>query len=396
MQRTIPLRIDVPAAYDVILAETLAGARDCFNAVAAYGWEHGDKNGVELYKATYYTLRAQHPTLASPLVVSARMKATEAPKSAFALRKKGKPVTAPHGERGCVRYDARSYRMEADRRVVGLSTVAGRIKFSFTAHRHARKWLDRASGFDSADLIRRPTGWWLNMVVTIDAPAIAPIGTVVGVDLGLNRPAVTSEAMFLGQRRWKDIEKRYFRLTRSLQSKGTKSAKRHLKALRHRRARFRKDCDHVLSKRIVESVEPGSVIVLENLTNTRHRTKQRGRVQRRRHHSWSYAQLRTFVTYKAEERGCMVAAIDPRNTSRTCPRCGHVHKRNRPEQSAFRCLDCGYELNADLAAARNFAAKYLAGTGMTGPGGRPVNAPIVGETAPSDPTHKPLPLGSDR
>lgn len=389
MQRTVCICLTTSPEQDQILSATLAASRDCFNEVAAYGWSASEKNGVELHKATYYRLRALHPALPSQLVVSARMKATEALKSAFALRGKGKKVSAPHAERGSVRYDARTYRMEGAKGVVGLSTVAGRVKMPFHAHPHAKRWVDRASGFDSADLVRRPSGWWLNVVLTIDPPAVEPSGKVVGVDLGINRPAVTSEGKFLGERRWKEIENRYFRLKRRLQAKGSKSAKRHLKKMAGRQARFRKDCDHVLSKAIVQSVEPGSVIAVENLTEIRSRTKQRGRKQRRRHHSWSYAQLRSFVTYKAEERGCTVIAVDPRQTSQRCCRCGHVHKRNRPTQSVFRCRECGYQANADLNASRNVAWKYLAGIGMPDPGGQHVNLAIVGDGCSHLSTHKP-------
>src|SRR6266542_3673721 len=49
------------------------------------------------------------------------------------------------------------------------------------------------------------------------------------VDLDINRPAVTSTNQFLGMRRWKAVEGRYFKLIRALQKKGTKSAKRHLR-----------------------------------------------------------------------------------------------------------------------------------------------------------------------
>jgi putative transposase len=396
MQRTISIRIETTPEQDSILFRTLEGCRDCFNAVAEHGWENRVWNGVTLHKATYYDLRADHPALPSQLVISSRMKATEAVKSAFALLKKGKKVGAPHTERGSVRYDARTYRMEVEKGLVGLSTVEGRIKFPFHLHDHGKRWLDRATGFDSADLVRRPSGWWLNVVVTIDAPEIASSGHVVGIDLGINRPAVLSNGIFLGQKRWKEIEQRYFRLRRKLQSKGSQSAKRHLKKIRRRQARFRKDCDHVLSKRIVQSVEPGSIIVFENLTDIRSRTKQRGRKQRRRHHAWSYRQLRTFTTYKAEEVGSEVVGVDPRHTSQRCSRCGFVHKRNRPTQSVFLCLSCGYEVNADWNASRNVEWKYLAEAGMSGLGGHPVNVPIVGvvEHSCSSSTHKPLPFPS--
>jgi IS605 OrfB family transposase len=156
-----------------------------------------------------------------------------------------------------------------------------------------------------------------------------------------------------------------------LQAKGTRSAKRHLKKLAGKVNRFRRDCDHVLSRRIVDSVQPGTVIVVENLVHIRTRTKQRGRESRRRLHSWSFARLRTFLTYKAEAKGCKVAGIDPRHTSQACSHCGYVHRSNRVSQSRFLCRACGFELNADLNASRNIARKYLASGGMSAAGGPP-------------------------
>jgi len=69
-----------------VLLKTLAESTACFNAVAAYGWAHEQRNGVELHKATYYPLRVEHPTLPSQLVISARTRATEAVKSALTRR----------------------------------------------------------------------------------------------------------------------------------------------------------------------------------------------------------------------------------------------------------------------------------------------------------------------
>ncbi|HEC42380.1 MAG TPA: transposase, partial [Bacteroides sp.] len=45
--------------------------------------------------------------------------------------------------------------------------------------------------------------------------------------------------------------------------------------------------------------------------------------------------------------------VDSRYTSQRCSGCGHTAKENRPSQAVFRCLDCGYEENADVNAARN-------------------------------------------
>ena len=193
----------------------------------------------------------------------------------------------------------------------------------------------------------------------------------------LAHPAVTSSRQFLGKRRWKAVEGRYLYLARHLQKRGTKSAKRHLRQMRGRRARFRRDCDHVLSRQIVQAAPPGSAIVFEHLTHIRTRTKQRGREQRRRMHSWSFARLQTYTRYKAEARGCTVDAVDPRHTSQTCSRCGHQARNNRRARGLFTCRMCGYTLHADLNAAYNIAAKYQAAVGIPDGSGLTVNQPIA-------------------
>ncbi len=369
MQRTIRLKLNPTIEQSEMLLETLRQYAACFNAVASYGWEHSEKNGVKLHRATYYDLRAQYPELPSQLVIASRVKATEAVKSALVLRKKGHKTSCPSGTLVPIRYDARTYNIKQEATVVSLSSTAGRQKVAFSINPHANSILVKATGFDSADLIYRQGAFWLHVVVTIPDVEFESSGDVIGVDLGLNRPAVCSNNQFFGEKRWKNIDRRYFRLKRSLQAKGTKSAKRHLKRLGGKVNRFRRDCDHVLSRRIVDSVQPGSVISAENLVNIRARVRQRGRESRRRLHSWSFAQLRAFLGYKAEAKGCQVAGVDPRHTSQECSRCGHLHRSNRRSQSRFVCRACGFELNADLNASRNIARKYLACNAISVAGG---------------------------
>jgi IS605 OrfB family transposase len=151
--------------------------------------------------------------------------------------------------------------------------------------------------------------------------------------------------------------------------------------MKRRRSRFRIDDDHELSKQIVQSAEMGETIVLENLKDIRKRMKARRRSQtKRRMHSWPTQSLKEKIEYKAEERGCTVVAVDPRHTSQTCSCCGHTARNNRRSQSVFICRQCGFDLNADLNAARNIAAKYRAGGGRS-PAGGLRNQPIVSNPA---------------
>lgn len=132
--------------------------------------------------------------------------------------------------------------------MVGLSSVCGRVKIPFPT-----------------DLLYREGQLWFHVVVTLPDAESQPWGEVVGVDLALSRPAVCSNNRFFGKGRWREIERRYSLLRRSLQRKGTRSARRHLRKLAGKVDRFRPDCDHVLSRRIVDSVQPGTVIVVKNL-----------------------------------------------------------------------------------------------------------------------------------
>ena len=360
----------------------------CLNAVVAYGWEHCEKNGVELHKATYYPLRGAYPKLNSQLMISARSKATETLKSAFTWKvrhereypkkvakalARGKPVPAfkpvrcPQSSNCSIRYEGHAFRFYGD--YVSLSTVAGRQVFGLHLYPYARRLLAQSVEYDTADLVFRKGRFWLHLVVTLPGVEFATNGEVVGVDFGITRPAVASNNRFFGKRSWKNTERRYFRLKRALQSKGSDSAKRHLKKLSHRVSRFRLNCDHVVSRQLVQAISPGTTLAIENLREIRTTTKQNGKEQRRAMHQWTFNRLRDLLVYKAEECGSMVVDVDPRHTSQCCSRCGHIHRSNRQSQSRFKCRNCGFELNADLNGSRNIAVKYLASVGIADAGG---------------------------
>jgi putative transposase len=111
--------------------------------------------------------------------------------------------------------------------------------------------------------------------------------------------------------------------------------------------------NHMISKCIVETADRTKrAISLEDLKGIRTRARAR-RQQRAQLHSWSFAQLRFFIGYKAQRAGIPVVLVDPRNTSRTCPACGYIDKANRPNQASFRCVSCGCAGHADTIAAEN-------------------------------------------
>jgi IS605 OrfB family transposase len=362
MQRTIRLKLNTTCQQNQVLLQTLKEFTTAFNFICQYGWLNSEKNGVKLHHATYYTLKELCKGLVSDLIIQARLKGTEAVKAAFARKKAGHKASQPHSNLCAARYNLHTYKLDWQTYTVNLATNPGnRLLVGFTFPAYATKYAGLP--VDTADLIYRKNGFWLYVVVTLPNPKFSGNGEAIGVDLGLTHPAVTSKRKFLGSRHWKEVDRRYFRIQRALQSKGTKSAKRHLRKLAGKKLRFHRDCDHVLSKRIVQSATPGTTVVIENLTKIMNRARLRRGEGQRRLHSWSFAQLRSFLTYKAEEAGMKVVAVDPRHTSQTCSRCGFQSRSNRTKQSRFLCKECAYELNADLNASYNIRDKHLVASG---------------------------------
>jgi IS605 OrfB family transposase len=145
----------------------------------------------------------------------------------------------------------------------------------------------------------------------------------------------------------------YAKVRSGLQEKGTRSAKRALVRLSMRERRFRSDVNHKLALSVLE---PSTLIGVEDLTGIRERLRRRTgkrasekqRQANRDSSSWSYAELQWFITYKSFFFDSIVVAVDPRNTSKGCSKCGHISDGNRPNGSVlFRCQACGRVVHSD-------------------------------------------------
>lgn len=73
--------------------------------------------------------------------------------------------------------------------------------------------------------------------------------------------------------------------------------------------------------------------------------------------NWNLGLLHTAIEQKCEENCVHLHYVNPKYTSRTCPICGHIDKRNR-EGTVFKCVKCGFEDNADLNAAKNILKRF--------------------------------------
>ncbi len=75
----------------------------------------------------------------------------------------------------------------------------------------------------------------------------------------------------------------------------------------------------------------------------------------------SWGKFFKMLEYKLKRNGGELIKVDPKYSSQTCPKCGHISKENRKTQAKFKCVRCGYYSNADYVASVNLL-KLGAGT----------------------------------
>ena len=329
------------------LLDTLEKVNDAANYVSDKAWEMSTFRQYDLHHLLYYDLRSQFK-LTAQVVVRVLAKVADA----YKLDRTTKRMFRQHGS---IAYDKRILSWRLRDQTVSIWTTGGRLRIPFVAGKRQLELLKMLSG--ETDLVFRDGIFYLFQTCEAEEPPVDDPSEFLGVDLGIVNIAADSDGQVHSGNQVNGLRKRHAKLRSKLQSKCTKAAKRLLRKRHCKEQRFATHINHCISKSIVaKAKDTGRGIALEDLKGIRDRiTVRKG--QRRQHHSWAFNQLRGFIEYKAKLSGVLVKTVDPRNTSRACPRCGCVDKRNRPTQKLFSCISCGYSSPADINAAGNIASR---------------------------------------
>jgi putative transposase len=345
---TVKCKLDVSTASLDAIEETFRKYREACEYISGVAWESGAWGKVKLHHATYYDTR-QRTGLPAQLTCTARDKVAEAYK-----RDKGR---RHHFKRGSVRLDARTFRL-LDGERCSFTAVGGRVKASLLVGDYQRDLLSSWETTGAAELVRKGNTLYVHIVVYRDFDTPESASDYLGIDLGIRNIASTSDGEVLTGEVVDKVRTRYAKLRRKLQSKGTRSAKWKLKKLSGREGRFQRDVNHVVSSTLVrEASESGRGLAVEDLRHIRKRAKVR-KSQRARHSSWAFAELRDFLTYKAQIAGVALVAVDPRYTSQACAECGHAGRANRSGET-FRCKACAHTDHADSNGAKNIRKRAI-------------------------------------
>jgi putative transposase len=325
------------------LKETLERANAACDWISGRAWDAQVLKQYDLHKLIYHRARS-HFDLSAQVIVRCIAKVADA----YKLDKESQRTFKTHG---AIAFDDRILRWYTDRRLVSIWTVAGRQKIPYTCGERQKRLLESRLG--ETDLVYRKGSFYLLAVCEVPEPTPADVDDVLGVDFGVVKLATDSDGeTFSGEK--VEARRRWYADRRStLQKVGTRSAKRKLMKMSGRQRRFQADANHCISKRLVSKAQDTNrTIAIEDLKGIRSRTTVK-KSQRAKHHNWAFAQLRSFLSYKAQMVGVRVIQVDPRNTSRTCSACGHCDKGNRKSQAEFVCQSCHHSMNADVNAALN-------------------------------------------
>lgn len=349
MKLTAKVKLLPTEAQAESLKRTLETGNSACNRISDLAWDAKQFGQFQIHKLSYYEIKAAFD-LSAQLIVRCIAKVCDAYKLDKLTKRTFKPL-------GSIPYDLRILSWKMDKSLVSIWTVNGREKIPFVCGKYHRAMLVNQRG--ESDLCLIDGNFYLFTTCDIDEPTIDDVDDFIGVDMGVANISVDSDKTVHQGKSVKKVRYRHRQLRRKLQKKGTQAARRRLRKLSGKERRFATWTNHNISKEIVEKAKDTQRgIAIEELGGIRDRVTVR-KAQRATLSSWSFAQLRSFIEYKAKKNGVKVVAVDPRNTSRTCPCCGHVDKANRKTQDKFLCVDCGYSGLADYIAAMNIRSRAV-------------------------------------
>ena len=339
--RTICCKLFTTPKINEALSETSHLFAEACNFVLKIATEEKTNNAIKLHQLCYKQVRTLF-NLSANLAVRAIRRVV-----ACMTKLKGKRKRPKEFQPKSIDYDARIFSYREIDETVSLTTSKGRIRIAMILGEHQRKAF-AGQNPTSATVINKAGIWYIHIVVEVSSLS-CPGDGIMGVDLGVNNIAFTSTGFKVEGKPRQQFKNKRASVRASLQSKGTRGARKALKKISGYENRRIKHENHVLSKHIVEEAKRHNcgVIRMEQPKDIRSRTKTWNKHLNRMVAGWSFYQLQQFVTYKAAIAGIAVEYVNPAYTSQTCHQCLSLGSR---KGDLFKCTACG-ESHADFNAA---------------------------------------------
>ncbi|MGK7895819.1 MAG: zinc ribbon domain-containing protein [Xenococcus sp. (in: cyanobacteria)] len=195
--------------------------------------------------------------------------------------------------------------------------------------------------------------FWVRLVFEYPDPPKLEYGDVQGIDRGLYHLCSTHDGKFFSSNKIRSAQRCYLYNRKQLQQKGTRSAKRRLKAMSGREKRFDRyliDLSHCITKQLAQQ-QNVKTFVLQNLDSERI-WNQREYIR--------LPKFEEFLEYKATALGKTVFFLDSRFNPDKCNLC--KSRNTTISEGKVKCHSCKYIGISSQNRAINLRDEYLLNT----------------------------------
>lgn len=336
--------------------ELLSVSTEAWNDCAQYIFENDTTLNIKaVHNEVYGWMREAYPSLPAQAVIRIYREVIASLRTIKS--NKQKPKEPPFRKFLSMRIDKRLYsNLNGDGISLSGITKGRKVHVGFVLFPKA---IELFKNCETSDPLIFERDGKLFLSVPFIVPTIPPSNdTCIGVDLGVRRFITTSEGKCLIDSAYNGRRRRLRHLRRQLQSKGTKSARRHLKKLGRKEYNSSKNQMYLASKFILDGTKAG-VIVMEDLARIKTDTSRTKEGYKRKGHNRRISQVpfhnfKEILTYKAQLVGKRVETVSPMWTSQIDSRTG---KRDGTRKGCrYYCTD-NQVLDADWNAAVNIGLR---------------------------------------
>ncbi len=205
--------------------------------------------------------------------------------------------------------------------------------------------------------IKKSLGKWYCMIVT-DATIKTKCGEKeIGIDLGINNYIMDSDGNVVKHPKILTKYSQELKIAQQDLSRKKKRSHNRIKArfkiakLHEKIERARTDFLHKLSYKYIRDCK---LIVIEDLAI---KNMMQSSYNAKNMADASWGRFVQFLCYKAENAGCKVEKINPKNTTKQCSNCGNTQKMPLWIRT-YKCSSCEFEIDRDLNSAINIRNKF--------------------------------------
>jgi len=260
-----------------------------------------------LHNEFYYPARTKYPDLPSQVIIKAEQESLSTYKSIKTNKHKINKAFVKLNL--SLRLDKRLYSKTNNIDEIKITTKEGRKLFKIKQYNKLTELMGKYEYLDP--LIYYKNNKLMISLTFNNEKELLRKNMCLGVDLGIRRVAALSDGRLLIDRKFNSDKRKLRFIKRTLQSNGSKSAKRHLKKLRRKERNKNKNQTHLITNFILNT--KCNIIALENLKGIK--TKKHKNQNKNTISQIPLYELRRIIEYKAINMGKHICLVSPHYTS---------------------------------------------------------------------------------